>query len=90
MEQHPFSTAETLSHAAIYFLLFLAGDLSSSLIFDGLFSVITFQSWEWYVILRMTGCLLVTWGFFRLYTEKRLHLKMEDSGTPDFSWHLFQ
>ena len=80
MEQHPFSTAETLSHAAIYFLLFLAGDLSSSLIFDGLFSVITFQSREWYVILRMTGCLLVTWGFFRLYTEKRLHLKMEDFG----------
>ncbi len=80
MQQYRFSTSKTLLYVIIYFLLFLAGDLGSSILFDVLFSVVTFPGSEWYIILRMTGCLLVTMLFFWLYTTKHLHLRMADFG----------
>ena len=80
MRQHSFSTSKTLAIAAVYCLLFFAGDLCSSVIFDGIFSIVTLPDRGWYVIFRMTGCLLVTLLFFWLYTTKALHLKMEDFG----------
>lgn len=78
MEQFRYSTVKTLVQAAVYFLLFLAGDLGSSVVFDGIFSAISLPSSEWYVILRMAGSLLLTLLFFWLYTTRRLHLEMED------------
>lgn len=80
MQQYRFLTSKTLLNVAVYFLLFLAGDLGSSILFDVLFSVVTFPGSEWYIILRMTGCLLVTMLFFWLYTTKHLHLRMADFG----------
>ncbi len=80
MQRSSFSTPKTLLLAAVYFLLFLAGDLFSSLMFDLLFSLVTPPSSEWYVILRMSGCLLLTFLLFWQYTTKRLYLKMEDFG----------
>lgn len=60
MEQFRYSTVKTLVQAAVYFLLFLAGDLGSSVVFDGIFSAVSLPSSEWYVIFRMAGSLLLT------------------------------
>lgn len=79
-EQYKFSKIKTLKHIAIFFLLFLAGDLFSSLPFDLLFSVIRLPVRELYSILRMTGCLLFTYLLFWLYTTKILHFSMKDFG----------
>lgn len=73
-----FSTPKTLVNIAAYFLLFLAGDLANSIIFDRLFSLVKFQNASFYVILRMLGCTFVTAFLFWLYTNKALHLKMSD------------
>jgi len=73
-----FSTSKTLVNIAAYFLLFLAGDLANSIIFDRLFSLVKFQNASFYVILRMLGCTFVTAFLFLLYTNKALHLKMSD------------
>lgn len=71
---------KTFINIVIYFLLFLAGDLVSSIFFDLLFSVVKLPSSELYVIPRMLGCLILTVLFFWLYTTKSLHLKMKDFG----------
>lgn len=73
-----FSTAKTLTNVLIYFLLFLAGDLLSSILFDLLFLLISLPSSELYVILRMLGSLCLTVFLFWLYTTRGLHLKMKD------------
>ena len=77
---YKFSTPKTISVIIVYFLLFLAGDLLGSLIFDFLFSTIDLPVRELYPIIRMPGYLLLTLIFFWLYTTKVLHLKMEDFG----------
>ena len=77
---YKFSTSKTISVIIVYFLLFLAGDLLGSLIFDFLFSIINLPVRELYPIIRMPGYLLLTLIFFWLYTTKVLHLKMEDFG----------
>lgn len=77
---YKFSTPKTISVIIVYFLLFLAGDLLGSLIFDFLFSIINLPVRELYPIIRMPGYLLLTLIFFWLYTTKVLHLKMEDFG----------
>ena len=63
MQQDHVSTSKILLHITIYFVLFLAGDFANSVIFEGIFSVVTLPSSEWYMILRTTGCLLVTMLF---------------------------
>ncbi len=80
MQQYHFSTSKILLNVIIYFVLFLSGDFTNSVIFDGMFSVVTLPGSEWYIILRMTGCLLVTILFFWIYTTKHLHLKLADFG----------
>ena len=77
---YKFSTPKTISVIIVYFLLFLAGDLLGSLIFDFLFSIIDLPVRELYPIIRMPDYLLLTLIFFWLYTTKVLHLKMEDFG----------
>lgn len=72
------STAKTIKHIIIYFLLFLAGDLFSGLAFDLLFSVVVLPIRGLYSILRVSGCLALTYYLFWLYTTKILHLKMSD------------
>ena len=82
--QYNFSTSKTLVNILVYFLLFLAGDLFSSISFDLLFSFVELPSNALYVILRMLGALLLTAFLFWLYTTKGLHLKMKDFGiTPN-------
>lgn len=78
--QYKFSTSKTLTIIIIYFLLFLAGDFINSLIFDFIFSIIKLPGSGFYIMPRMTGCLLLTIFFFRLYTEKALHLNMRTFG----------
>lgn len=73
-----FSTPKTLINIVVYFLLFLAGDLLNSIIFDLLFSLVKFQNSNLYIILRMLGCTFVTLFLFWLYTNKMLHLNMKD------------
>lgn len=82
MHQTPykFSTSKTLVNILVYFLLFLAGDLLSSIPFDLLFSFVELPNNALYVIFRMLGSLLLTIFFFWLYTTKVLHLKMKDFG----------
>lgn len=75
-----FSTSKTLMNIIVYFLLFLAGDLLNSIIWDILFSFVKFQSHYPYMILRMLGCIVCTFLFFWLYTNKVLHLKLRDFG----------
>ena len=62
----------------IYFLLFLAGDLFCSLIFDLLFSVVELPGSAWYSLFRMAGCLILTFFLFRLYTVRGLHRRLEE------------
>lgn len=78
--QFKFSTSKTLVNIFIYFLLFLVGDLFSSLLFDLLFSFVKLPSNALYVIPRMLASLLLTVFLFWLYTAKGLHLKMKDFG----------
>lgn len=71
-----FSTKRVFLNVGIYFLLFLAGDLINSLIWDFVFSNAGPLRSEIYSIVRMSGQLLLTCLFFWLYTAKVLHLKM--------------
>ena len=80
-----FSAKKTLVNIVVYFLLFLAGDLCNSVVWDLLFSVLVLPVSEFYVLLRMSGNLLFTCLFFWAYTEKVLHLKMRDFG---ISFHI--
>lgn len=77
---HKFTTSKTIAAIFVYFLLFLAGDLFGSLPFDFIFSFVTLPCSELYIVLRMLGCFAFTFVFFRLYTTKRLHLKLSDFG----------
>ena len=80
MDTKPFeySTGKTIWVMAVYFLLFLAGDLLSSLVFDVLFRFFTPSGTQWYAIWRMLGNLLVTFLLFWMYTTKILHLKLKN------------
>lgn len=80
MDTRHFSKANALKYIFIYFLLFLAGDLLSSLLFDLLFSAVELPVRQLYPILRMSGCLLLTYLLFWLYTAKGLRMRMEDFG----------
>ena len=79
MNTKPFeySTGKTIWVMAVYFLLFLAGDLLSSLVFDVLFRFFTPSGTQWYAIWRMLGNLLVTFLLFWMYTTKILHLQLK-------------
>lgn len=65
-----FSKGKTIVHIIIYVLLYFAGDLLSSLAFDLLFSMIELPIRGLYSILRILGCLIVTYVLFWLYTTK--------------------
>ena len=64
----------------VYFLLFLAGDLGSSIAFDLVFQTVELPAAWMYLLLRMLGALGLTWLLFWLYTVKALHLTMADFG----------
>ena len=78
-----FSMGGTIKQILIYFLLFLAGDLLSSMLLDLLFSAVKLpESWM-YQLPRALGGLFLTWLLFWLYTTKILRLGMRDFGiTP--------
>ena len=59
-----FSTKRVFLNIGIYFLLFLAGDLINSLIWDFVFSNAGPLRSEVYSIVRMSGQLLLTCLFF--------------------------
>lgn len=73
-----FSTAKTLGNVLIYFLLFMAGEFLSSLLFDIFFSFVRFSDGNWYVFCRTIGALVLILLLFYFYTTKFLHLKMRD------------
>ncbi len=75
--QNPWdSTAGTIKQIVIYFGLFLAGDLCSSIALDVVFSAVPLpESWM-YLAVRSLAALLLTWLLFWLYTVKILHLPM--------------
>lgn len=75
-DKSSFSAKRVVLNVVIYFLLFLAGDLINSLIWDFIFSNTGPLRSEVYSIARMSGQLLLTCLFFWLYTAKVLHLKM--------------
>ena len=72
-----FSKGKIIGHIVAYVLLFLAGDLLNSLVFDLLFSIVELPIWVVYSVLRMLGCLIFTYLLFWLYTVKILRLQME-------------
>ncbi len=74
------STSRTFAQMLVYFLLFLAGELLSSLPFDFLFSVVRPLPSPVYVICRMAASLMLTVFLFWFYTTKVLHKRMEDFG----------
>ena len=77
------STGGTLKQLLLYFLLFLAGDLFSSIAFDLLFSLIPLRARWMYLLLRSLGALGLTWLLFWLYTTRVLGRAMADFGvTP--------
>lgn len=75
-----FSKTQVLKHIIIYFLLFLAGELLGGLIFDLVFYFVELPIRALYIILRLSGCLLLTFLLFRVYTVKVLHMSMRDFG----------
>ncbi|MDD3222854.1 MAG: CPBP family intramembrane metalloprotease [Clostridia bacterium] len=80
IKNNNFSTTKTIANILIYFVLFLAGELGSSLLFDLIFSVFKFSNVEYYYILRMLGSLIFTFFLFWIYTTKVLHREMKDFG----------
>lgn len=75
-----YSTAKTIKHIFIYFLLFIAGDFVNGILFDFIFRVVKLPIRELYIILRMAGCLVLTYFLFWIYTKKGLHQEMRDFG----------
>lgn len=75
-----YSTAKTVKLIVIYFLLFLAGEFVSGILFDMIFRVVQLPIRDLYVILRMAGSLLLTFFLFWVYTTRALHLEMKDFG----------
>ena len=73
-----FSKGKIIGHIVAYILLFLAGDLLNSLVFDLLFLIVELPIQGLYSVLRMLGCLIFTYLLFWLYTIKILHFKMEN------------
>ncbi len=73
-----FSKAKVIRHIVIYVLLFFAGDLLNTVVFDLLYMVVKLPIRGLYSILRTSGCLIFTYLLFWLYTTKILHLKMRD------------
>ena len=73
-----FSKAKVIRHIVIYFLLFFAGDLLNTVVFDLLYMVVKLPIRGLYSILRTSGCLIFTYFLFWFYTTKILHLKMRD------------
>ena len=73
-----FSKGKIIGHIVAYVLLFLAGDLLNSLVFDLLFSIVELPIRGLYSVFRTLGCLIFTYLLFWLYTIKILHLKMEN------------
>lgn len=80
MDVKDFSRAKIGKLIFVYILLFLAGDLLNSLLFDLLFSVVHLQIREFYYLLRMGGCLAVTYFLFWFYTTKVLQMNMKAFG----------
>ena len=74
------STGGTVKQLLLYFLLFLAGDLLSSIAFDLLFSLIPLRARWMYLLLRSLGALGLTWLLFWLYTTHVLGRAMADFG----------
>lgn len=72
-----FSKGKIIGHIIACVLLFLAGDLLNSLVFDLLFSVVELPIRGLYHVFRVLGCLIFTYLLFWLYTIKILRLKME-------------
>lgn len=80
-QQKPaFSTAATARHILVCLLLFLAGDLLSSLAFDLLFAVARPPAPWLYQLPRALGALALTWALFRLYAARGLRLGMAEFG----------
>ena len=73
-----FSKGRIIGHIVAYVLLFLAGDLLNSLVFDLLFSIVELPIRGLYSVLRTLGCFVFAYLLFWLYTIKILHLKMEN------------
>ena len=73
-----FSKGKIIGHIVTCILLFFAGDLLNSLVFDLLFSIVELPIRGLYSILRILGCLIFTYLLFWLYTTKVLRLKMEN------------
>lgn len=59
-----FSKGKIIGHIVAYVLLFLAGDLLNSLVFDLLFSIVELPIQGLYSVLRMLGCLIFTYSNF--------------------------
>lgn len=79
-DKYSFTTAKTIKSIVIYFLMFLAGDLLSGVVFDGIFYFIELPYRDLYVIPRAIGSLALTIFFFWFYTKKCLNLKLRDFG----------
>lgn len=73
-----FSNAKVIRHIVVYVLLFFAGDLLNTVVFDLLYMVVKLPIRGLYSILRTSGCLIFTYFLFWFYTTKILHLKMRD------------
>lgn len=73
-----FSRKKIIGLIVIYFLLFFAGDLLNTVVFDLLYMVVKLPIRGLYSILRTSGCLIFTYFLFWFYTTKILHLKMRD------------
>ncbi len=63
-----FSKGKIIGHIVAYVLLFLAGDLLNSLVFDLLFSIVELPIRGLYSVLRTLGCFVFTYLLFWLYT----------------------
>ena len=63
-----FSKGKIIGHIIACVLLFLAGDLLNSLVFDLLFSVVELPIRGLYHVFRVLGCLIFTYLLLKLPT----------------------
>lgn len=72
-----FSTGKTILNIIIFLVLFLAGDLLSSVFFD-----FAFRIWQpssnWMYVIRSLGCLILTYFLFVFYVKAVLHLSLHN------------
>ncbi len=84
------STGKTLLIILVYFVVYFAGALISSLLMDLLFHFVSFEEKSLYYIFRNISDFIIVFALIWLFTYKVFHFKFDDFGINlKFKWWSF-